>query len=221
MKLALFDLDKTLLDGDSDELWCEFLIENGELDADRFGARNAEVTRGYKSGDISAQSFCEFYATTLVGRRRDQWLPLRQQYFESRVRPRLSTASRELVARHRERGDLVVLTTATNRFLTELTVLDLGIEHLIATELECVGERFTGRIQGQVNMREGKVARLTDWLGARRQTLAQFDSTFYSDSINDLALLTAVDVPVVVNPDSKLQAIAEQRGWRRLDLRSS
>ena len=116
------------------------------------------------------------------------------------------------------RGELVVLTTATNRFITELTAQHLGITHLLATEVEVEGGVFTGRTQGTLNMREGKVARLQAWLAARGATLAQFTSTAYSDSVNDLPLLQAVDCAVVVNADPRLREVAAQRGWKSINF---
>jgi HAD superfamily hydrolase (TIGR01490 family) len=220
LPLTLFDLDHTLLDGDSDVLWCEFLIERGVLDRAGFGARNQAMERSYKAGSVSALEFCEFYVATLRGRTRAEWEPLRRDYFESVIVPRIPASAHDLVARHRDAGDLVVLTTATNRFLTELTAAHLGIAHLIATECE-VGDdqRFTGRVSGTLNMREGKVTRLHDWLGGRRGALADYDSTLYSDSINDLPLLSVVRRPVAVNPDLRLAEHATEHGWPVLNLR--
>jgi HAD superfamily phosphoserine phosphatase-like hydrolase len=126
----------------------------------------------------------------------------------------------ELVGRHRDVGDLAVMTTATNRFITELTALHFGIEHLLATEPEICDGLFTGRCTGTLNMRAGKVERLHEWLAARSQALGDFNSTAYSDSINDLPLLEAVDEAVAVDPDARLAAIARERGWRVVRLHS-
>lgn len=220
LPLTLFDLDHTLLDGDSDVLWCDFLIERGVLDSAEFGARNLAMERAYKAGGVSTLEFCEFYVGTLRGRTREEWEPLRREYFETTIAPRISPAAHALVARHRDAGDLVVLTTATNRFLTELTAVHLGIAHLIATECEVGGDlRFTGRISGTLNMREGKVTRLSEWLQRQRTRLADYASTLYSDSINDLPLLQAVRYPVAVNPDMRLAEHAAEHGWPVLHLR--
>ncbi len=220
LPLTLFDLDHTLLDGDSDVLWCEFLMERGVLERAVFEPRNQQMERGYKAGSVTPQEFCEFYVSTLQGRTRNEWEPLRREFFDTVIVPRIDDASMALVARHRDAGDLVVLTTATNRFLTELTAAHLGIAHLIATECELdAGQRFTGRVAGTLNMREGKVTRLHEWLALQRSQLSEYHSTLYSDSINDLPLLCAVRRPVAVNPDMRLAAEAAERGWPVLTLR--
>lgn len=220
LPLTLFDLDHTLLDGDSDVLWCEFLLQRGELERAAFEPINRRMAREYSAGTVSAQAFCEFYVSTLAGRTREQWEPLRREYLDTVIAPRIGRNAHELVERHRRAGDLVVMTTATNRFLTELTAAHLGLPHLIATECETDADgRFTGRIAGTLNMREGKIARLHDWLARQRLELHDCESTFYSDSINDLPLLAAVRRPVAVNPDMRLAAEAAERGWPVLTLR--
>ena len=219
MRLALFDLDHTLLDGDSDVLWCDFLMDRGELDRANFAARNAAMDRDYRAGTVSVQAFSAFYVSTLAGRSAAQWQPLREAFLHEVVAPRIGAAARALVQRQHDHGALVVLTTATNRFLTELTAQDLGIHHLIATDCEVAADgRFTGQPQGTLNMREGKVVRLHAWLAARGHQLADFDSWAYSDSANDLPLLGAVQHAVAVHPDARLAAEAAQRGWPTLRL---
>lgn len=222
IRLALFDLDHTLLDGDSDVLWCDFLIERGVLDRASFGARNAQMDRDYRAGVVSAQAFSEFYVSTLAMRSRLEWEPLRREFLTDVVAPRIGQAAQALVRKHADAGDIVVLTTATNRFLTELTASHLGIEHLIATECEvdAAGD-FSGRTAGTLNMREGKVERLHDWLRSRDIEWANCDATCYSDSINDLPLLSAVQHAVVVHADAQLSAEARQRGWPSLRLHAA
>ncbi len=219
MKLTLFDLDHTLLHGDSDVLWCDFLIAQGLLDAAEFTARNADMDIRYKAGTVGLQEFADFYVGTLAGRTPRAWEPVRQKFFATQIVPRIGPAARALVRRHLDAGDLVVLTTATNRFLTELTAIYLGIEHLIATEPELADGSFTGCTTGTLNMREGKVARLDEWLTARGFALDQFKSTAYSDSINDLPLLSAVRHACAVDADAQLAAEAAARGWKTLSLR--
>ncbi len=220
MRLTLFDLDHTLLDGDSDQLWCEFLMDRGLLPREPFESLNRDMARDYAAGGASVQAFCDFYIGTLAGRSADEWQPLRREYVDTRIVPRITDAASQLVARHRDAGDLVLLTTATCRFLSELSAVHLGISQLIATECETdASGRFTGRSQGVLNMREGKVRRLHDWLAGRQLELADCESTLYSDSINDLPLLSRVRRAVAVNPDQSLAAEAAKRGWQVISLR--
>jgi HAD superfamily hydrolase (TIGR01490 family) len=217
-RLTLFDLDHTLLAGDSDVLWCDFLIDKGLLERAAFAARNADMEARYQAGTVGVQEFADFYMGTLAGRTAAQWEDLRQEFLVAQVMPRIPAAAWELVRRHRDAGDLVVMTTATNRFITELTAAQFGIEHLLATEPDVADGIFSGRCRGTPNMRAGKVERLHEWLAARASALGQFASTAYSDSINDLALLEAVDQPVAVDPDPRLAMMARERGWRVLRL---
>jgi len=218
-KLTLFDLDNTLLSGDSDVLWCNFLIQRRVLDGASFSARNAEMDARYRVGTVSALTFSEFYVSTLAGRTPEDWESLRQHFLASEIIPRIPFVAQALVQHHLKAGDLVVMTTATNRFITELTAQHLRIEHLIATEPELIDGKFTGRTQGTLNMRDGKVLRLQAWLTARGTTLRDYVSTAYSDSINDLPLLQAVNTPLVVDPDYQLAAWAREHGHVSLSLR--
>ncbi len=218
-RLTLFDLDNTLLSGDSDVLWCEFLIAKGVLERTAFAARNADMEARYRLGTVGAQEFAHFYLGTLAGRTPAECEPLRREFLASEVVPRIPRAAVQLVQQHLGADDLVVMTTATSRFITELTAAHLRIEHLLAIEAEVADGVFTGRSRGTLNMRQGKVARLHEWLAARGEDLRDFRSTAYSDSINDLALLQAVDEAVAVDPDARLAAIARERGWRVLRLR--
>ena len=218
-RLALFDLDHTLLSGDSDVLWCDFLIEEGLLDRAEFEPRNRAMAERYAQGLATAAEFCGFYALTVAGVRPADWQPLRERFLAAVIAPRIPSSARALVERHREVGDRVVLTTATNRFLTELTARHLRIDDLIATDLEMVDGLFTGRTAGTPNMREGKVERLRNWLavqGIEASALGQ--AAFYSDSKNDLPLLLAVGRPVAVDPDEVLEARAVAAGWPILRL---
>ena len=218
-KLTLFDLDNTLLTGDSDVLWCDFLIEQGILDRAEFSARNADMDARYKAGTVRVREFSEFYVGTLAGRSVDDWKPLRDEFLASEIIPRIPQAARELVRRHQDAGDLIAITTATNRFITELTARHLDVEHLIATDTEIIDGVFSGRTEGQLNMREGKVVRLHAWLASHGTTRSDFEITAYSDSINDLPLLLAVDLPIVVNPDEQLAQWALAGGHTVLNLR--
>ena len=221
MRLVLFDLDGTLLTGDTDELWCEFLMAEGILDRASFEARNRDIASRYAAGAVAPAEFCAFYASTLAGRSAAEWSPCRDRFIAGVIAPRLGAAAHALVAKHRAAGDRVVLTTATNRFLTEpiAPLLDIVDTDLIATGLEERGGRFTGANAGVLNMREGKVHRLVKWLrerGCDESALA--GATFYSDSANDLPLLHAVGHAVAVDPDARLRQEAEEQGWPVLIL---
>jgi HAD superfamily hydrolase (TIGR01490 family) len=219
-RLALFDLDGTLLAGDTDALWCAFLVGEGVLDAAAFGPANREVIERYARAAIAPAEFAGFYASTLAGRSPQAWAPLRDRFIASEIAPRIGARSQALVGRHREAGDRLVLTTATNRFLTAPIAARLGIEHLIATELELGADgAFTGRTAGVINMREGKLARLAAWLAEESLADASLlDAVFYSDSMNDLPLLEAVGHAVVVDPDARLRVEAAKRNWPVLHI---
>lgn len=218
MRLALFDLDGTLLSGDSDLMWCEFLIDQRVLD-DSFRQRSGEISQRYAAGTVIPRDFYEFFAGTMA-RIDPSGLPaLREAFLREWIRPRIPADSRALLQRHRDAGDTLVLTTATNRVISELTATELAMDHYLCTELEQVNGRFTGRTTGTLNMRTGKIDRLRQWLaesGQPQQTLEQ--ACFYTDSINDLALLSVVRQPIVVDPDPRLESIAIRNGWTVLRL---
>lgn len=218
-RLALFDLDHTLLTVDSDEAWVEFLIEQGVLDRLQFERANHELVSRYRRGEAGALEFTEFYLSTLKPHALPQLHAWHRRYMQHKILPAISAAARSLVATHRDAGDLMVLTTATSRFLTAPIAAELGFEHLLATEPELVDGRYTGKVSGVPNMREGKVARLESWLAARDRRLDDFaESWFYSDSRNDLPLLSRVTHPVAVNPDATLAAIARDKAWPVLEI---
>jgi HAD superfamily phosphoserine phosphatase-like hydrolase len=209
-RLALFDLDHTLLSGDSDVLWCEFLMRHGLLPRAEFEARNAGMAERYRAGNVAPAEFCDFYVSTLAGRSRSAWQPWRERFLNEVVLPLIPPSAVALVDSHRRRGDLLVLTTATNRFITELTAAHLGMEHLIATEAERVGGEFTGRTEGTLNMRAGKVSRLHGWLDAQGLPHSLLDDASF--------LLRAVGNPVAVDPDEQLLAVAVEAAWPVLRL---
>ncbi|MFN9279814.1 MAG: HAD family hydrolase [Betaproteobacteria bacterium] len=218
--LALFDLDHTLLSGDSDVLWCEWLMTQGLLERATFEPRNAAMEAGYKAGTVSVAEICGFYVGTRAGRTLEQWHPMRQRFLVEEIAPRIPPAARDQVRHHQDAGHTVVLTTATNRVITELTAQHLDIEHLIATECEVGADGcFTGRVAGTPNMREGKVAGLQAWLTERGTCLEALDSIAYSDSMNDAPLLSAARRAVAVDPDPRLAALARDRGWKVLRWR--
>lgn len=219
MALALFDLDHTLLSGDSDVFWCDFLVAEGVIDAD-WRRRAAELATAYTAGTVAPRDYCAFQASLLAGRSVAELQPLRERFLAEVVRPHIPDDARTLLARHREAGDTLVLTTATTHVVSELTARDLGFEHYLCSELEMQDDRYTGRTRGVPNMRTGKLERLRTWMAERgepEQSLRR--AAFYSDSINDLALLSAVGRPTVVDPDPRLESTARRKGWAVLRLR--
>ena len=217
MRLALFDLDHTLLDGDSDQLWCDFLIDKGMLDKAIFSAKNEAMARDYRTGAVNVQAFCEFYIGTLTLKSAADWESFRQEFLKAWVAPRLCAGGKAQIKAHQNNGDRVVLTTATNRFITELTAQHLGVQDLIATDAEIQKGFFTGKTAGVLNMREGKVTRLKMWCKEHALDWAQLETWGYSDSINDLPLLEAVAHPTVTQGDVMLRAEAGKRGWPQIE----
>ena len=220
MNLALFDLDNTLLSGDSDFEWSQFLIEQGVLDRELFEAKNLEFYEQYKAGTLDIHAFLDFQLKPLSRHTRkelDQW---HKKFMRTKVRPMMSDAGKKLVASHRAAGDICVIITATNSFVTAPIAREYGVEFLIATEPEQENGEFTGRVHGVPSFREGKITRLETWMQQHDWTWGDFaDSIFYSDSLNDLPLLTLVKNPVAVDPDDTLRSHAEQHGWRVISLR--
>ncbi len=217
--LALFDLDHTLLTVDCDQAWVEYLIEQRALDRERFERGNRVVSGRYRRGEVGLLEFTEFYLSTLVAHPVAKLLAWRNEYLEQRIVPAIPAAARALVDRHGGAGDLCVLTTAASRFLVEPIARELGFEHVIATEPEMRDGRFTGKVAGMPNMREGKIERLAAWLAERGQRLADFrQSWFYSDSRNDIPLLSSVTHPVAVNPDPDLAVLAADNRWPVLQI---
>ena len=212
--LALFDLDHTLLAHDSDEQWVDFLVEQGALDPVRYEAANRDLITRYNRGEAGTLEFTEFYLSTLQGFDEPELLRWRDKYLARKIRPRITQRARTLVERHHAAGDLRVVTTAVFRFLSEPIAAEFGVENVIATEAERIDGRYTGRLAGVPNVREGKYERLVGWLADRGLALGDFrESWFYSDSINDLPLFSRVTHPVAVNADPTLSAHARHMGW--------
>lgn len=219
MNLALFDLDNTLLSGDTDVEWLDFLVGEGTLD-ESMHRENAEMDRRYRSGEAGALEYVRFYLRFYPQFDLQALAAWRAQFLQERIEPRILPAGRRLIESHRR--DLVAIVTATNRFLTEPIAGLLGVEHLIATEPQIADGRFTGDVIGVPCMREGKVERLEAWLTSRRLSLSSFhESWFYSDSINDVPLLERVTHPVAVDPDVRLEKTARARRWRVITLREA
>ncbi|HEY8355451.1 MAG TPA: HAD family hydrolase [Methylophilaceae bacterium] len=220
MNLAIFDLDNTLLAGDSDFQWGQFLIEKGLLKREEHEARNIEFYEDYKAGRLDIYAFLRFQLKPLADNPRALLDELRQQYLECKVKPMMTDKARALVNRHKANGDLLMIITATNSYVTRPIATEFGIEHLIGTDPEQIDGEFTGNVSGLPSFQEGKVTRLQEWLQARDMKLEDFDTTwFYSDSHNDLPLMRLVKQPVAVDPDDVLRAHAERNGWPIISLR--
>lgn len=217
MNLALFDLDNTLLAGDSDFEWAQFLIDRGVLDRNTYEARNQAFYDQYKAGTLDIRAFLDFQLKPLSQHSRtvlDAW---HAEYMTQRIVPMIRASARALVDNHR--GEVRVIITATNSFVTAPIARAFGIEHLIATEPEMRNGEYTGGVSGTPCFREGKVERLEAWLAERGESLKNVNkSTFYSDSHNDLPLLERVGCPVAVDPDPALRAHAAARGWPVISL---
>lgn len=216
MTLAIFDLDNTLLRGDSDYAWGQFLIEQGALDRAEATQAHDRFYTQHLAGTLDIDEFLRFQLAPLAAHGRRQLERWRRQFVRRKIRPMITTAARALVDSHLDQGHIALIITATNRFITEPIAAEFGVAQLIATDPEEQDGRYTGLVRGIPCYREGKVARLRQWLAESGQPLA--GSTFYSDSHNDLPLLELVDHPVAVNPDATLADHARRRGWPILEL---
>ncbi len=210
--LALFDLDETLIAGDSDYEWGLSLVERGVVDRATYEARNQEFYERYRAGTLVLKDFLDFQLYPLSQFSRAQLDAWHAQFVTSRILPIIRPGARALLDRHRDAVQVII--TATNRFVTGSIAAALGVPNLLATELEEVDGRFTGRARGTPCFREGKVTRLEEWLASRHERLSDYhESWCYSDSANDLPLLSLVSHPVAVHPDDRLRAHAMERGW--------
>jgi HAD superfamily hydrolase (TIGR01490 family) len=221
MRLALFDLDNTLLAGDSDYEWGQFLVDRGVLERGAYEAQNRAYYDQYVAGTLDIHEFLGFALRPLAAHPPADLARWHGEFMAERIRPMIGAKARALVQEHQSSGDLCAIITATNSFVTGPIAREFGIPHLIATEPESKDGRFTGKVAGTPCFREGKVKRLDEWLAGRGKRLADFTgSTLYSDSHNDLPLLERVTRPVAVDPDEKLAAKAKERSWAVISLRS-
>lgn len=217
MSLALFDLDNTLLTGDSDYLWGCFLTEKGLVDRELYEQANQRFYEDYKNGDLDIHEFLAFALTPLAENNADDLHVMHKEFMESSIKPIMNQAGKNKIEEHRNKGDLPVIITATNSFVTGPIANAFGINELIATEPEKIDGSFTGKVAGTPCFREGKIAKLNEWLKQCDANLE--DSYFYSDSHNDLPLLEQVTHPVAVDPDDVLRKEAENRGWEIISFR--
>ncbi len=219
-RLALFDLDHTLLPLDSDYQWADYLARTGRAgDPDEARRRNDDLMDRYNRGELTAEQAAEFMLGLLAAHAPFELAAWHEDFMAEVIRPSITPAARELVESHLEAGDLCAVVTATNSFVTAPIARAFGIPHLVATDAEVQRGRYTGRILGTPCFKGGKVVRVNDWLGAMGLGLADFsESFFYSDSVNDVPLLEKVTRPIAANPSPTLRAIAQERGWQVIDL---
>ena len=220
-KFVFFDLDHTLLPIDSDYAWGVFTTTNGWVDAAEFGQQNEKFYAQYQAGTLDIHEYVRFATAAIKRQGEAKFAAAHQQFMQDVVRPVITEPALALIRQHSQAGDAAVIVTATNELITRPIADALGVPELIAVELErhrAPGGWITGEIKGVPSMREGKVTRVEAWLAQRSLGWADIDSTFYSDSINDVPLLERVNRPIATNPDDRLRAIAQARGWRILDL---
>lgn len=216
MSLAIFDLDNTLLAGDSDYSWGQYLVTRGIVDGPLYERMNKQFYEAYKAGTLDILEFLAFSLKPLAEHPRAQLEALRSEFMHDIIQPMIGDAARALVQKHIKAGDTPMIITATNSFVTSPIAQAFGIEHLLATEPEQVDGRYTGGVAGIPCFQQGKVERLHQWLAQHSETLE--NSTFYSDSHNDLPLLEIVTHPVAVGPDEMLRQMAMARHWPILEL---
>jgi len=222
-RITLFDLDHTLLPIDSDYAWGEFTIQRGWVDPVAFKRQNDAFYAQYQAGTLDVHDYVRFATAAVCKHGATESIAAHADFMRATVQKSIQPRALELVRQHQQAGDVVVIVTATNEFVTRPIATAFGVDELIAVELErdtSAGGTgwFTGGIRGVPSFREGKVTRVAQWLQARGLDWDAVHTTFYSDSMNDLPLLEKATVPVATNPDARLRALAQQRGWRILDL---
>ena len=223
VKIALFDLDHTLLPIDSDHAWGEFTIARGWVDPVGFKLQNDAFYAQYQAGTLDVHAYVRFATAAICKQGATNSIAAHADFMRSTVQKAIKFQALELVREHQRKGDRVVIVTATNEFVTRPIAQAFGVAELIAVELERDEQAggsgwYTGEIRGVPSFREGKVARVGQWLQDQSLTWESVHTTFYSDSMNDLPLLERATMPVATNPDARLRALAVQRGWRILDL---
>jgi|TARA_B110000259_G_scaffold18632_1_gene19572 HAD superfamily hydrolase (TIGR01490 family) len=219
MNLAIFDLDNTLLKGDSDYNWALFLIEKGLLDKKAFEKKNEQFFQDYQEGNLDVHEYCGFQFGVLKNNDRELMENLRDQYINEIILPMIPSAAHKLVQSHKDKGDRLLIITATNSFITKPIGKLFGIPDLIGTDPEEIDGKFSGKIAGTPSFQEGKIKRLEEWLDLKGLTLESFEKTyFYSDSRNDIPLLERVTHPVAANPDEVLIKKATLHAWPIIHL---
>ena len=215
--LAIFDLDNTLIAGDSDHSWGEFLVRKALVDGDAFRRANDQFYQDYQDGSLDIHAYLAFALAPLTRHTQAELAQLHNEFMDAHVEPLILPKALALLQKHKDKGDQLLIITATNGFVTRPIAARLGVKDILASDPELVDGRYTGKCVGTPCFQEGKVTRLQEWLSSRDESLE--GSYFYSDSINDLPLLEQVSHPVAVDPDARLRAIAESRGWKIMSLR--
>lgn len=218
MPLAIYDLDNTLIGGDSDYLWGEFLCDEGIIsDRESFQKMNDYFYHQYETGELNIFAWAEFSFKVLTDHSLDELNKLRKDFVDTKIKPILLEKAQSCINNHKEKGDTVLVITASNTFITKPIIEMYGIDHLLATEPEFISGRFTGKVSGIPCFQSGKIDNLMPWLEKNNESL--IGSYFYSDSHNDLPLLELVDNPIAVNSDEILSSAAHKNGWPVLDWR--
>lgn len=222
MALAIFDLDNTLIAGDSDHSWGEFLAHKNLVDAEHYRQANDAFYEAYKDGTLDIRAYLEFSLAPLTRHSMAELAQLHAEFMRDYIAPMMLPKAQALLAQHRAQGDYLLIITATNGFVTRPIGKHLGVDDLLATDPEVVDGAYTGKFVGTPCFQAGKVVRLHEWLKTHQHSLHQPSlegAFFYSDSINDLPLLEQVEHPVAVDPDARLLNIAQERGWKIMSLR--
>ncbi len=217
MNLAIFDLDNTLLGGDSDHAWGTFLANKGLTDSENFRAQNDRFYADYERGQLDIHAYQAFVMSPVLHLSAAVLQQLQQEFLDQQIKPMMLPKAQALLQQHKSQGDYLLIITATNEWITRPIAQLFQVDHLIATQLAIENGRITGKIIGTPSFREGKVTRLMDWLSTTELSLA--NSYFYSDSSNDLPLLEQVSYPIAVDADDQLKRIAKERGWQQISLR--
>lgn len=217
MSLAIFDLDNTLISDDSDHLWGQFLVEKKLVDSEHYDRVNSQFYHDYCQGNLDIDKYLTFALSFLAEHPLEKLHQWREQFINEKIRPLVLPAAQALVKKHRDMGDTLIVITATNQFVTEPIVKLFGIPNMLATKPELIDGRYTGRYVNEPCYQQGKVTRLNQWLNSNNADLT--DSTFYSDSHNDIPLLEKVSHPIAVDPDEKLKRHADENSWRIISLR--
>lgn len=217
MRLAIFDLDNTLLNGDSDHAWGEFLVEQEIVDPEVYAQANDKFYQQYQQGSLDIQEYLQFALQPLTKHSPEQLNKWHELFMQTKVAAMMQDKAQQLLAEHRAQGDFLLIITATNLFVTAPIAKALGVDFILASEPEVIDGEYTGKVAGTPCFQDGKITRLNEWLAEQPYNLD--DSYFYSDSHNDLPLLKLVDNPVAVDPDETLRTYAEQQGWPVLSFR--